>query len=394
MPQNNILFRCMTSLLVSAVVFNVGALAQEGNSLEYATDPLLPFVTAESSLRLADEPKTEVDKSLTENIPTKVSDPQVNQTAEPSSRNEGLNSQERHLGVTETDYVSAQIQSFKENINGTVLEETQKLKETIEETSLELNLQLKKEVKEIKELKEVVSQNIRDQAILGERISNLEKSLEGLNISQTQLFSLINSIKELDLKDREDIKKAKNIEMLFALGLVLLLCCVNGFVLIRYRNALRKSNDKEECLLNSLEREALALSNTVDLLKNFLKKDSAVNISQGNLSSEELTSLIKFLADKITFMDVALSRMDPGIKGYKQLVRTLSQMKDNLRANGYEIVEMLGRPYKEGVKASASFKEDESLEKGTQIITSVIKPQINHNGVMIQSAQIVVSQNI
>ena len=69
-------------------------------------------------------------------------------------------------------------------------------------------------------------------------------------------------------------------------------------------------------------------------------------------------------------------------------------MKDNLLANGYELVDMLGKPYNDGMKVTANFIEDEDLEEGTQIITGIIKPQINFNGKMIQSAQITVSQNI
>lgn len=91
---------------------------------------------------------------------------------------------------------------------------------------------------------------------------------------------------------------------------------------------------------------------------------------------------------------MTLSKMDKSVRGYKQLIRSIKQMKDNLRANGYELVEMLGQPYNEGMKVIATFVEDEDLSKGEQIITSVIKPQINYKGVMIQAAQITVSQNI
>ena len=69
-------------------------------------------------------------------------------------------------------------------------------------------------------------------------------------------------------------------------------------------------------------------------------------------------------------------------------------MKDNLKANGYELVDMLGKTYSDGMKVTANFVEDEELKEGEQIITSIIKPQINYRGVMIQSAQITVSQNL
>jgi len=54
---------------------------------------------------------------------------------------------------------------------------------------------------------------------------------------------------------------------------------------------------------------------------------------------------------------------------------------------------MLGKPYNDGMKVIANFIEDEELKEGMQIITSIIKPQINYEGIMIQSAQITVSQN-
>ena len=63
-------------------------------------------------------------------------------------------------------------------------------------------------------------------------------------------------------------------------------------------------------------------------------------------------------------------------------------------ANGYEFVDMLGKPYNDGMKVIANFVQDDSLEEGAQIISGIIKPQINYNGVMIQAAQITVSQNL
>lgn len=105
-------------------------------------------------------------------------------------------------------------------------------------------------------------------------------------------------------------------------------------------------------------------------------------------------ALIKALADKITFMEMTLLKMDPSVRGYRQLAKSVSQMKDNLLANGYELVDMLGKPYHEGMKVTANFVGDDTLEPGQQLITGIIKPQINFQGRMIQAAQITVSQNI
>lgn len=103
-------------------------------------------------------------------------------------------------------------------------------------------------------------------------------------------------------------------------------------------------------------------------------------------------SLTLKVADEIVKIEMNLSRMDESIKGYKQLSRGVQRIKDNFKANDYEIVDMLGKPYQAGMKAAVTFVTDENLEPGQQIISRIIKPQVNYKQVMIQAAQIEVSQ--
>ena len=104
-------------------------------------------------------------------------------------------------------------------------------------------------------------------------------------------------------------------------------------------------------------------------------------------------SLALKVADEIVRIEMNLSRMDASIKGYKQLTKAVQRIKDNFNANGYEIVDMLGKSYVAGMKVAVTFVTDESLEHGQQIITKIIKPQINYQQQMIQAAQIEVSQS-
>lgn len=100
------------------------------------------------------------------------------------------------------------------------------------------------------------------------------------------------------------------------------------------------------------------------------------------------------VADEIVRIETNLSRMDTSVKGYKQLAKAVERIRTNFLANGYEIVEMLGKPYNEGMKVVANFVSDDTLAEGEQKIIGIIKPQINYKGKMIQSAQITVSQNL
>ena len=103
-------------------------------------------------------------------------------------------------------------------------------------------------------------------------------------------------------------------------------------------------------------------------------------------------SLALKVADEIVKIETNLSRMDTKIKGHKQLSKAVERIKNNFYANGYEIVDMLGKKYAHGMKAAVTFITDETLKEGEQIITKIIKPQINYKGEMIQAAQIEVSQ--
>lgn len=72
----------------------------------------------------------------------------------------------------------------------------------------------------------------------------------------------------------------------------------------------------------------------------------------------------------------------------------INDIKSKVINEGYEIVNMLGKPYYQEYKTIATFSEDENLPPNSQIITRVIKPQINYKGKMIQASEIHVSQNL
>jgi len=145
----------------------------------------------------------------------------------------------------------------------------------------------------------------------------------------------------------------------------------------------KQADELNEKIVGQFSNEMIELQKIGEALKN----------AGNSTSAEPDHSLVKTLADRITFMEMTLYRMDSSVKGHKQLSKSIAQMKDNLLANGYEIVDMLGKEYDEGMKVTANFIEDENIESGKQIITGIVKPQINYKGVMIQSAQITVSQN-
>lgn len=152
----------------------------------------------------------------------------------------------------------------------------------------------------------------------------------------------------------------------------------------------RKAQYALQVAQGKMQEESVKLDDK--LLELFDRQIANAPKNEGNGKTDH--SLALKVADEIVRIELNMSRMDSSIKGYKQLAKAVERIKNNFKANGYEIVDMLGKPYNEGMKVIANFVVDEDLEEGKQIITGITKPQINYNGQMIQAAQITVSQNI
>ena len=115
--------------------------------------------------------------------------------------------------------------------------------------------------------------------------------------------------------------------------------------------------------------------------------------SLGNSSSGEVDhSFAKRVADEIVRITTNLSRMDTTIKGHKPLSASVRKLEKSLNSNGYELENLLNKPYSNGMNLEPVFVVDENLNEGESIITRVIKPQINYKGKLIQAAQVEVSQ--
>jgi hypothetical protein len=162
------------------------------------------------------------------------------------------------------------------------------------------------------------------------------------------------------------------------------------FGLLKSRLTLVKTelSDQIKHSSEAIREEIIKLDNQVFWSLDFQKKLSKTEQSE----SENIDhSLALKVADEIIRIQKNLSGMDPDTKGLKQLEFAVDRIQDNFRENGYEMVELLNKPYDQAMKVSAKFKPDNALKPGEQIITRIFKPQVNYNDVIIQEAQVEVS---
>ena len=113
---------------------------------------------------------------------------------------------------------------------------------------------------------------------------------------------------------------------------------------------------------------------------------------QGTPNAEPDHSLALKVASEINQVERTIKLMDSKTRGLKQLQKSVEKLKDNLSANGYEIPDLLGKQFHQGMKVIVTCSiPDENLEKGSEIISKIVIPQVNYNDKMIQTAQIEVS---
>ncbi len=142
----------------------------------------------------------------------------------------------------------------------------------------------------------------------------------------------------------------------------------------------KKSIEEEQVQINT--KLAELYSGQMELLKQERK---------ANPSNEIDHSLALKVADEIVKMQMNLVHMDSKVRGHRQLSIAVTNVFDNFRANGYEIVDLLNKPFKEGMNIQATKEPDPALKEGEQIIRRVIKPEIHFNNKIIQHAQVIVA---
>ena len=157
--------------------------------------------------------------------------------------------------------------------------------------------------------------------------------------------------------------------------------------------AIDKIKSAQESLENAqkaMQEESVKLDSK---LVNLMDKQISLVPKQENTKKPDHSFALK-VGDEIAKIETNLSKMDPNVRGYNQLKQALRRIKDNFNAHGYEIVELLGLDYNDGMPFEAQFIPDETIPEGKRIISGITRLQINYNGEMIQSAKIVVRQNI
>ena len=265
---------------------------------------------------------------------------------------------------------------------------------------------LKNEIKLLQRENRKLSNKIKD---INLKFEDLRSKLDGLQVQiteNTNFISRTNNELEQRMSTDEKVTDQKIVNIhksLINKSLIGLLGGISIFVisgLLYWFLSKRQRTDK----LNIIDQLSKTKSSIEEsLMKEFVKHTDLMEVQVRQLKDQKSTTAVQStnepdhslalkVADEITLIERNLSLMDPKVKGYKQLQASIGKLKDNLNANGYQMPDLLGKQFHQGMKVIVvSSIPDEGLDKGVEVVTKIIKPQVNFNEKMIQAAQIEVS---
>lgn len=215
---------------------------------------------------------------------------------------------------------------------------------------------------------------------LGIQLGFLSDSLE---YARSHTFEEINEI-NTDIDDRTRYWIIASVILIVLIAIV--------FVTLRYKVIDQRKifGEEIEKTRKNLQEESIKVDG--DLVRLF---ESQIAIEKESRGDDESTShaLPLKLADEIHKMRKRLGSMDEN-HNVKVLKKRIESLEDTINDMDYSIEALEGTRFDEGMNIEARFIPDESLATNEQIITRVIRPQVNYKDKMIQSAQVEVSQGV
>jgi hypothetical protein len=254
------------------------------------------------------------------------------------------------------------------------------------------NVKLKSEIKTISSKLSIVSNNI---------VSLRTKTKDNSNAISQTADELEIKIKVTGQKNEGKITEvSKSLSKNSLFGIIGVLSAILFSGLLYLLLSKRQQTDKTD-FIDQLSKTKSSIEES--LIKEFGKQTELMDAQLHLIEQQKTTlkatpnaepdhSLALKVASEINLIERNINLMDSKTKGLKQVQASVGKLKDNLSANGYEMPELLGKQFHQGLKVIiTSSIPDENLENGQEIISKILIPAVLYNDKMIQTAQIEVS---
>jgi hypothetical protein len=254
--------------------------------------------------------------------------------------------------------------------------------ENIKSSFLSMKAKTKTQISEI---------NTRHQNLINKMNSNLET----LNDSLTHLNTNISESNKNTLSQIENINLTISKNSLYWLITIFLIALTVLLLSLFLKNKISQSNinlfDQIDKTKKYLDNESIKLDsklikileNQISVIKDEKKEEKEIDHSlpiQVGLEIYRMRKRIKYMPEET--------------KGINALKNALERLEDEFKSNGYDIVDLLNKPFNDGLTVEAKFFPSDELKAGEKIITKVIKPQINYKGILVFQSKIEVTEGI
>lgn len=277
-------------------------------------------------------------------------------------------------------------------------------------TQEELETKIKPLTEQVKTLQK---ENGSRKSEIGMLTTKLKSANDSIEILKQKIQNNTNAISQtanqlgIQIKETGDKNEGKITEVSESLsknslyGIIGVLSAILLSGLLYWLLSRRQKTDKTD-FIEQLSKTKSSIEES--LVKEFGKQtelmDSQLHLIEQQKTTLQATpnaepdhSLALKVASEINLIERNINLMDSKTKGLKQLQASVGKLKDNLSANGYEMPELLGKQFHQGMKVIVTSSiPDENLEKDSEIISKVLIPQVNYNDKMIQTAQIETSK--
>lgn len=273
-------------------------------------------------------------------------------------------------------------------------------------TKEDLDKEIKPLTQKVNWLKSENSKLKTEIGTLNSKLTYAIKSIDSLrNQTQENSNAISQTANELGIKIKETGDKnkgeianvAKSLSKNSLYGIIGVLSAILLSGLLYWLLSKRQQTDKTDVegqlsqTKKTIEEEQIQINTKLAELYNgqmeLLKIERKSNSNNGEVDH----SLPLKVADEIVKMQMNLAHMDSKIRGHRHLSIAVGNVFDNFKANGYEIIDHLNKPYNDGMNMQATKEPDPNLKEGEQIIRRIIKPEIHYKNKIIQHAQVIVA---
>lgn len=278
--------------------------------------------------------------------------------------------------ITKQDLIE-ELNPLKSNIE-VLQKENNKLKSDINNLKIELNKKLQNTTLAIDSLQSLIQSN---KDIIEQKAEELDLKIKDTDFSTNQKIT--------------DVDKSLNKNSLYGIIGLLLVILLSGLLYLLLRK--RQKTDKTEVVekLQQTKTELSQESTRLDLeLLNVIEKQLKV-VDKLNVTEAEIDHTFhKNSANELQRITNYANTLSADSQEAIALQGSLGRLRNYFNASDYEITDFTGNDYDERIpmKIRETIYE-ETLVKGSEIISKTLKPQIKFKGIVIQESEVITKYN-